>query len=152
MGRDLALEQAWRKRMGQCEQSGLTIRQFCEQEGLVAHQLSWWRSELKRRKNKPGTNPDGLKEQTRTRTNPTTNPDGLRLTNPTENKPGRSTFRLAMSGGPDGARWKGCRCVVSGGSPLAGQAKEGAGVGGGDTITGSGQAMHRTCRAGAGYR
>jgi transposase-like protein len=35
--------------MRQYEQSGLTIRQFCEQEGLVAHQFSWWRAELKRR-------------------------------------------------------------------------------------------------------
>jgi len=49
MGRDLALERAWRKRLGDYERSGLTIRQFCEQEGLVAHQFSWWRSELKRR-------------------------------------------------------------------------------------------------------
>lgn len=49
MGRDLALERAWRKRMRNYERSGLTIRQFCEQEGIVAHQFSWWRSELKRR-------------------------------------------------------------------------------------------------------
>jgi hypothetical protein len=49
MGRDLALEQAWRKRMREYARSGLTIRQFCEQEGLVAHQFSWWRSELNRR-------------------------------------------------------------------------------------------------------
>jgi hypothetical protein len=35
--------------MREYERSGLTIRQFCEQEGLVAHQFSWWRSELKRR-------------------------------------------------------------------------------------------------------
>ena len=49
MGRDLALERTWRQRMRQYEPSGLTIRQFCEQEGLVAHQFSWWRAELKRR-------------------------------------------------------------------------------------------------------
>lgn len=49
MGRDLSLERAWRKRMRQQERSGLTIRQFCQQEGLVDHQFSWWRSELKRR-------------------------------------------------------------------------------------------------------
>ena len=35
--------------MREYERSGLTIRQFCEQEGLVSHQFSWWRSELKRR-------------------------------------------------------------------------------------------------------
>ena len=49
MARDLALERAWRERMRRFEKSGLTIRQFCEQEGLVAHQFSWWRSQLKRR-------------------------------------------------------------------------------------------------------
>ncbi len=49
MGRDLALERTWRKRMREHERSGLTIRQFCQQEGLVDHQFSWWRSELKRR-------------------------------------------------------------------------------------------------------
>ncbi len=49
MGRDLALERAWRKRMREQERSGLTIRQFCQQEGLVDHQFSWWRNELKRR-------------------------------------------------------------------------------------------------------
>lgn len=47
MGRDIALERSWRKR--EYERSGLTIRHFCEREGLVAHQFSWWRSELKRR-------------------------------------------------------------------------------------------------------
>jgi len=57
MGRDLALERAWRKRMREHERSGLTIRQFCQQEGLVDHQFSWWRSELKRRGgNSTGTN------------------------------------------------------------------------------------------------
>ena len=49
MGRDLALEGTWRDRIRQYEQSGLTIRQFCEREGLVDHQFSWWRAELKRR-------------------------------------------------------------------------------------------------------
>ena len=49
MARDLALERAWRKRMRQYEGSGLTIQEFCDREGLVAHQFSWWRSELKRR-------------------------------------------------------------------------------------------------------
>ena len=49
MARDLALERAWRKRMRQYDLSGLTIREFCEQQGLVKHQFSWWRAELKRR-------------------------------------------------------------------------------------------------------
>ena len=49
MTRDLALERTWRERMRQFDKSGLSIRQFCEQEGLVNHQFSWWRRELKRR-------------------------------------------------------------------------------------------------------
>lgn len=49
MARDLALERAWRERIRRFEKSGLTIREFCEQESLVAHQFSWWRSQLKRR-------------------------------------------------------------------------------------------------------
>lgn len=56
MGRDLALERAWRQRMRRYERSGLTIREFCQQEDLVDHQFSWWRAELKRRATaaKPG--------------------------------------------------------------------------------------------------
>lgn len=64
MARDLALERAWRKRMRQYEASGLTIRAFCAKEGLVAHQFSWWRSELKRRAAKleaPNTRPRSSK-------------------------------------------------------------------------------------------
>lgn len=52
MRRDLALERAWRERIRRYERSGLTIRAFCEQEGLVVHQFSWWRRELKRRRTK----------------------------------------------------------------------------------------------------
>jgi len=62
MGRDLALERAWRKRIREQECSGLTIGQFCQQEGLVDHQFSWWRSELKRRAgNSKGANKKGQK-------------------------------------------------------------------------------------------
>ena len=46
---DLGLEGQWRKRVHQHEKSGLTVREFCECEDLVHHQLAWWRSELKRR-------------------------------------------------------------------------------------------------------
>ena len=49
MGRDLELERAWRGRIGRHESSGLSIERFCKQEGLAAHQLSWWRRELERR-------------------------------------------------------------------------------------------------------
>jgi hypothetical protein len=50
MGRDLGLERAWRDRLRRFERSELTVREFCEQEGLVVHQFSWWRRELKRRR------------------------------------------------------------------------------------------------------
>lgn len=49
MARDLALERSWRDRVRRQGKSGLTIQAFCEQEGLPAHQFSWWRRELKRR-------------------------------------------------------------------------------------------------------
>ena len=49
MARDLALAQAWRERMRRYEQSGVTIREFCQQEDLSAAQFSWWRAELRRR-------------------------------------------------------------------------------------------------------
>jgi hypothetical protein len=49
MGRDLALERTWREHMRRYERSGLTIRAFCRQEGLVDHQFSWWRRELRQR-------------------------------------------------------------------------------------------------------
>jgi hypothetical protein len=62
MGGDLSLERAWRKRLRRYEGSGLTIREFCEQEGLVDHQFSWWRGELKRRAAESMT---GNGEQTR---------------------------------------------------------------------------------------
>lgn len=55
MGRDQKLERAWKDRNRRYEKSGLTIVEFCEQEGLVAHQFSWWRSELKRRAAKAGS-------------------------------------------------------------------------------------------------
>lgn len=51
-GRDLALERGWRDRMQRYERSGLTIRQFCEQEDLAVHRFRWWRCELKRREAK----------------------------------------------------------------------------------------------------
>lgn len=64
MGRDLALQRAWRDRVRRYERSGLTIPQFCKREGLVAHQLSWWRRELKRRAAEAGR---GKKKRTKQR-------------------------------------------------------------------------------------
>lgn len=69
MARDLALERAWRKRMRLYERSGLTIQAFCDQEGLVAHQFSWWRSELKRRAAKSKTTSSRPERRSRQKTN-----------------------------------------------------------------------------------
>ena len=54
MGQDLSLERTWGDRSRRYERSGLTIEQFCKQENLVAHQLLWWRAELKRGAAKAG--------------------------------------------------------------------------------------------------
>ena len=47
MARDAALERAWRERLARQAASGLTIRAFCEQEGLPPHQFSWWQRQLR---------------------------------------------------------------------------------------------------------
>ena len=65
MARDLALERMWRDRMRRHEKSGRTIREFCEQEGLVAHQFSWWRAELKRRGAKSTSRKRTVKRKTK---------------------------------------------------------------------------------------
>jgi hypothetical protein len=69
MGRDLALERTWQERIRQHEQSGLTIRAFCEREGLVVHQFSWWRRELRRRakESAPATKHGKSKKRSRLR-------------------------------------------------------------------------------------
>lgn len=66
MGRDLSLERAWRDHIGRQRRSGLTIHQFCEQEGLVAHQFSWWKRELNQR-DAQSDQPPGAKKRRRRR-------------------------------------------------------------------------------------
>ena len=68
MARDLALERAWRDRVRRQQKSGLTIQAFCEREGLVPHQLSWWRRELRQRDGKSSeskTSPKAKKQRQR---------------------------------------------------------------------------------------
>jgi hypothetical protein len=50
MGRDPALEREWRGRLRRHEKSGLTVRAFCEQEGVSEHRFFWWRRRLKQGK------------------------------------------------------------------------------------------------------
>ena len=47
MAKDLALERAWRQRVAGQAKSGLTVRAFCEREGLVVHQFTWWRRQVR---------------------------------------------------------------------------------------------------------
>jgi hypothetical protein len=46
MARNPELEQAWRERLARHASSGLTVRAFCEREGLATHQFAWWRRQL----------------------------------------------------------------------------------------------------------
>ena len=37
----------WRERIGEQERSGLSVRQFCEQQGIAEHALYYWRKRLR---------------------------------------------------------------------------------------------------------
>lgn len=65
MARDLALERSWRDRVRRQQKSGLTIQAFCKQEGLAAHQFSWWRRELRHRDGISGKDKTPPKEKKR---------------------------------------------------------------------------------------
>jgi hypothetical protein len=47
--RDPEKEKFWRVTMGEAEQSGKTVRQFCAEKGLKENQFYAWRRELKLR-------------------------------------------------------------------------------------------------------
>ncbi len=47
--RDPAKEQFWADAILRREQSGLTIREFCRQEGMTESTYQFWRRELKKR-------------------------------------------------------------------------------------------------------
>lgn len=65
MARDLALERAWRERIRRQQKSGLTIQAFCQEEGLAAHQFSWWRRQLRQRDGGSGDDKKLPKEKRR---------------------------------------------------------------------------------------
>ena len=54
MAKNRALEREWRARLKRQRSSGLTIKAFCEQEGVPAGRFSWWRRELARRDGQSG--------------------------------------------------------------------------------------------------
>ena len=47
MARDAEKEKFWRGKMGAYEKSGLTVREFCERNGLREVQFYYWRRALK---------------------------------------------------------------------------------------------------------
>jgi hypothetical protein len=47
--RDPVKEKYWRRLLGQWRRSGLTARQFCEQQGISQASFYGWRSEIARR-------------------------------------------------------------------------------------------------------
>jgi putative transposase len=47
VGRQLRSESAWRELVDRQEQSGLTVAQFCEREGIKSASLYGWRSHLR---------------------------------------------------------------------------------------------------------
>jgi hypothetical protein len=47
--RDLGKEQLWRQAIRKRERSGLTIRAFCQREGLTESSYQFWRRELVKR-------------------------------------------------------------------------------------------------------
>jgi len=47
MARDAEKEKFWREKMGAYEKSGLTVREFCERDGLREVQFYYWRRVLK---------------------------------------------------------------------------------------------------------
>lgn len=49
LGRDRELERAWRRRVRAQRTSGLSVRAFCEWEGLPESAYYFWRRELERR-------------------------------------------------------------------------------------------------------
>jgi transposase len=51
--RDLKRERFWRKALARRERSGLTVKEFCAQEDLVATTFQHWRREIARRDAQP---------------------------------------------------------------------------------------------------
>jgi hypothetical protein len=47
--RDPALERRWRERMARWQSSGLSVRAFCEQHGLIETSFYYWKRELRAR-------------------------------------------------------------------------------------------------------
>lgn len=47
--RDLELERQWRERVARWTTSGLSVRAFCRQHGLIETSFSYWKRELRAR-------------------------------------------------------------------------------------------------------
>ena len=51
--RDPAREKFWRRTIRDQQRSGLSVRDFCDREGLKDWTFRWWRQELARRDRQP---------------------------------------------------------------------------------------------------
>jgi transposase-like protein len=50
---DLVKEQWWRQALERWQRGGLSVRAFCDDEGVGEHTFYWWRRELRRRDGRP---------------------------------------------------------------------------------------------------
>lgn len=74
IGRQRRSESAWRELVKRHEQSGLTVAEFCEREGIKSASLYGWRSRLREgRQGEPSVAP----EQTRLRGDKESPPAGF---------------------------------------------------------------------------
>jgi hypothetical protein len=55
--RDPARKRFWRRTIRNQQQSGLSVRDFCQREGLKDGAFRWWRQELQRRDEEPSIAP-----------------------------------------------------------------------------------------------
>jgi transposase len=60
--RDPAREKFWRRTIRRQQRSGLTVRVFCDREGLKDWTFRWWRQELARRNRQPSSESRGEQE------------------------------------------------------------------------------------------
>src|SRR3954447_19692195 len=68
--RDPAREKFWRRTIRRQQRSGLSVRDFCGQEGLKDWTFRWWRQELARRDRQTSTASRGHQEKEATESAP----------------------------------------------------------------------------------
>jgi putative transposase len=74
VGRQRRSEEAWRELVERHEQSGLTVAEFCEREGLRSASLYGWRSRLREGTEGPSA---AVPARSRTKGSPAVQPSGF---------------------------------------------------------------------------